>query len=50
MKISLRFTGIFSLTLMENRLYREAAYADLQDWPYTFHTHKYHCVGEILKN
>ena len=40
MNISLRLTGVFSLSLMENRLGRGAGYADLQDGPHPFHTHK----------
>lgn len=40
MQISLRLTGDFTLTLMETKLRREAGYADLQDRPYPFHTHK----------
>lgn len=40
MQLSLRFTGVFSLTLMENKLCRGAGYADSQDGPYHFHTCK----------
>lgn len=40
MQISFRLTGVFSLTLMQNRIYRGVGYADLQDGPYTSNIHK----------
>lgn len=47
MQISFRLTGVFSLTLMQNRIYRGVDYADLQDEPYTSNTHK---IALFLRN
>lgn len=40
MQTSFRLTGVFSVTLMQNRIYRGVDYAGLQDGLYTFNTHK----------